>query len=143
MKVDERRATGAFYTLQFYEDVQLLTHNYSLYINLLLQIETIYGKESEKIAKMPEETREQLSNLTQQIRHYANVVYVKYRGLLISASDPKEADVKKYYEEIKNNYVFERKNVEEYVVLVNAYLVSQVMKDLLTSSQQIYSEIYQ
>jgi len=141
MKMDEMKATGAYYTIQFYDDVQQLTHHFSQYRNMLLQIEHNFGVDN--IAKIDESTREQINNTVQTIRHYANVVYVKYKGLVLYAEDERLNEVIETYNKIKTTYVFQIADIEQFVILVNAYLVNKVMKDLLVTSTQIMSGIYE
>lgn len=138
---NEKETTGASYIINFYREVQILTHNYANYTNLLLEVENKYGKEAKNIE--PEVTNI-ITQQTQEVRLGITKTYIQYKSILLGAkiNDENFKELEKAYLEMKTNFVIKRETLEKYIINLNAALVKEVIQTLLTSGENLFKEIY-
>lgn len=139
--MNEQKITASNYIISFYQEVENLTHNHAIYINLLIELKAKYGEKPDA-KKITEEEYNVLSTTVQTVRYYCTKAYIKYNS--ISNQFQKNEDVKKQYDLIKSpsNYLIDSEKLESFVTLMNNIIVDKVIRNLLKSSQDFVSEIY-
>jgi len=140
--VKEEKIVAASYIVSFYQQVDLLTHTYSQYSNLLIELESKYGEQL--IVKMSVEENNLVTQAVQQVRYYCHRCYVQYRCIIENIDKGKKEleDVEKLYEAVKQDFIIVRSNIEKFVIKLNSVLIKSVMKNLLETSQEVLGNIY-
>lgn len=136
MAVNQEQYAAASYILTFYQDIMYLTHNYSIYVNKLIELE-----QKQKEDSIKGEDRDQIIKLMQEIRYYCHQTYIKYESIKKSIGFKDDKKIKKLYEILKSSLSVERNDIEDYVLQLNKLLVKDIIKDLLDTSQTLVSQI--
>ena len=77
MRVDEQKIAGASYILQFYREVEALTHNMAQYKNVMIELETKYIGGAK-----PEEAEKNIMTQTiQTVRYSVIKTFVRYQAI--------------------------------------------------------------
>lgn len=141
-KISEERTTAASFIIGFYEIVVLLKQNYANYLNVMEELQNRYG---ENIDKLEPEDRENLKQIIANTKFYIRQTYIDYTTIHNSTKDKKkENTIEKLYEEIKEDgYVINREKLEKFVLEANMKLAEDIIKDLLKSSADVLSDMYQ
>lgn len=144
----ESQQAGANYIITFFNDIQLLNHTYSQYINLIMELENKYSDE-DVYKTMEENEKQNLNQLVQTLRHYCHKVFIQFKSIYAAVESPDELLNKKndelktiYYEKVRKNYIIKSADIEEFIVNINSVLVTDLIKNLLRTSQDIITEIY-
>ena len=137
--INEEKTAGASYVLNFYQEVASLTHNYANYENLLLELKEKYNGQEEKITI---EERDALKAYCQTLRYYIVKTYIAYSSIVDGIKKAIDPDVKLFSDILKNQYVLKAADLENYVVKLNAFIISDVIKHLLESSNDIIAQLY-
>lgn len=137
----ERETSGAHYIVTFYNNIQQLNHLSSQYDNLLLEFKSKYGDNPDP-KKVSDEERAVLSSVLQNIRHYAKLAYIGYKSIYPTIKKTYSKIIEDAYIHIKEQYVIKKDVLDIYVIELNKILVEDIIRDLLLSSQDIYSQIY-
>jgi len=141
--MDEKKTAGASYILTFYQNVNVMTNDYATYLNLMLELEHRY----KDLDKLQEHEREIMNKTLQIIRHNAHKTYIQYTTIIKNLKNTSDKQTQKEIEEnythIKNTFVIDRTKLEKFVKALNQILVSEVIQNLLESSQELIEDIYQ
>lgn len=137
-KEKEKKSAAASYILNFYREVLTLTSYHSQYLNLLLEIESKY----KEIEKASEAEKLNIQQAIQNVRYYCTQVYIQYRSIANAIKLKENEKIEEIYTKLKTNYVLQRQDVEDYVILLNNLLVEEVIQDLLQSSEQIVKHAF-
>lgn len=137
----EREITAASYIYKFYTEIQTLNHEYSNYLNVMLELEEKYKEGVEKAAI--EEEKVIIKTQLQRVRYSAHQTYIHYQSILSGTKKKVNSDVEKQYKNIKEKFVIDRSELEKYVTAINSVLIEEVIKNLLESSQDLIKELYQ
>ena len=139
-KANEKQIAGASYLLDFYQEVNNLTHHYAQYSNLLIEAKHKYGKE---IDSLDENAKGILVTEVQSVRYYAYRCYIMYETLRPSLKLKKNTKLKEAYDKVKDVYIMKQEELEKFVIALNSVLVQEVIKDLLDTSQALIATVYQ
>lgn len=138
--ISEKDIAGASYIIQFYKEIQQLKGFYADYVNVLLEMENKY-KETDKAS---EEEKDYLKQVIQQIRKLAVLCYISYKSLVSSVKGlKKKTEIEKAYSKIKVNFVIERQDLYKFVTELNNFLLEEIIKNLLETSQNIINDIFE
>jgi hypothetical protein len=141
--MDERKVAGANYIIAFFNEIQLLNHSFSLYVNFIVQLKAKYGEEIDDRA-FAEEDKGHLSELSQNVRHHCHKCFIMYKSIYQSIEKLEfNKEVEKEYNDIKDSYVVGSKELEEFVLVMNKAFVEDVIKNLLLTSQDIMKEVFE
>jgi len=136
----ETKLVGANYILTFYNDINMLNHEYSIYINLLSELKAKHVSIDHGV---DDENKGKLVTALQKIRYYVSKTYVEYRAIFKNVDKLEEdPELKKLYASIFDNFVVRKEDITNYVSILNTALVSDVIKSLLVTSSDIVSNIY-
>lgn len=139
-KVNEKRIAGASYIIGFYENINLLTHNYAQYLNFLIELENKY--KNVDLGKISEQERGVFIQSIQEVRYFAHKCYIMYKTIILPLNIKEDQDINNFYEKIKANYIIDRKDIEMFTVSLNSVLMSNVVQDLIDTSQTLLDSIY-
>ncbi len=137
--LDEKRVAAASYILQFYQEVRNLTTYYVQYNNLLIEIES----KTKSVAELPIEFSTQLTSMAQLLRQSVQVTYIQLTAIGAGIKGKKETktDVEDSYVKIMSSLIFERTDIKKYVEEVNKFLIQGIMQTLLSTSEDLVSQI--
>lgn len=143
MSNNEKKVVGASYIVNFFETISNLNHYFCQYSNLLLEIKTKYSCEDEIVLKnFDDEDKNMLINMVQTLRYYSKMFYIQYNSLFKALKLEEDKQIKTIYGAIAKSYIPVEDNVFKYVTIANSILLNDVVKDLLVSSQSLFSGIY-
>lgn len=140
MNQDEKKITAASYIYQFYSEIQNLNHEYSNYLNIMLELENKYSSNVEKNAS--DEEKNFIKIQIQKVRYSTHQTYIHYLSITKGLNKNPDNKIVKSYDLIKKQFMINREELEKYVTNINAVLVLEVIKNLLESSQDLIQEIY-
>lgn len=137
-KENEEKAAAANYVINFYNEVQQLTHFYATYENLMLELIEKYGNEEQ----IEETEKSVIKQACSTIRYYTTVSFIKYSSIMLKTGENIDKDIEKLYNIIIKTYVVKREDVKNYVVKLNSVLMNTVIKSLLESSSDVIAKLY-
>ncbi len=138
--ISEEKTTAASYILTFYQEVLYLTHNYSMYFNTLTEFKQKYG--SADLTKMGEIEKDNLKNISQQVRYYIHKCYIQYICIAKAAKFKENKEIEEIYTVIKDVLIIDRDKLEKFVIAINRVLIDNVMKGLLETSQDLVEKVF-
>lgn len=138
--ISEEKTAAASYILSFYQEVGNLTTAYAQYQNLMIQFDEQYAGQLE--VKPTDEEQNLLKQTMQNIRFYVNKSYIQYRSIASNRGIKLSKDIQKNHQKINKGFIIERKALKEYTNSMNAFLVKNIMKKLLESSQEVVENIF-
>lgn len=143
-RLDEKRAAGASYILQFYSDVRNLTIALSNYLNSLAEINSKYGDNVETLTKLDDQEKDSFFRIMQTTRQAVIVTYLSIKSISSKIEiDKKETSkLDKYYKDIKLQKVIKADDIENYTIQLNKCLVNDIIQTLLENSQNLIDSIY-
>lgn len=132
--------SSANYVVEFYQLVEVLTGQYSAYMNLLAESKI----KTNNIEEMDEATKAAFQEGVQNIRYYCTTSYVKTRTLLKRAkkTEIKIDQVEKAYKKAIKEYVINSEDLEAYVFLLNDLLAEEVLTEIFESSNTLLQGVY-
>lgn len=140
----EEKKAAANYILTFFSEAGYLTDNYCLYINELVELEAKYpSQELTDLDNISDEEKEKLKNLIRTIRYYIIKTNIMYTTITknITKQDVNQ-EFKELSNKLKNTFLFDRTQLDTYVIEINKFLAETVIKELQETSTQIVSNIY-
>lgn len=137
--ISDERKTASSYVINFYNEIQLLTHHAAQYYNMLSEITYIYGKHVEN---MNEDHKALFSKILQEARYYVHKSYTFYECISENVLTSTDKKIKKLYQSLSENYVMSKEELKEYVKALNNVLITDVMKGLLQSSSDLINDLY-
>lgn len=135
-EISEEKTAAASYILNFYQLVQNLNHNYSAYLNRVIELE-----HAQKAGKAQHEDMHSILELSQNIRYYCTQGYIHYCTIMEGLNKEQDKKVQEKYEAILKQLIINREDIRDYVVALNLVLMKDIIKRLLESSQDILSNI--
>ena len=139
----------ASYIVTFFQELQQLTWQISIYINTLVQIQMRYpkkDKESEaemESTGMDESDQLTLANSIQNVKNFVFMSYVKFNALKPQIPEFKkhEAKIKGFYDKISNEVVPSKKSVEDFAISMNEVFVEGIVGELLGSAGKVLKDL--
>ena len=133
--------TSANYIVEFYQLVEVLTGQYSAYMNLLAESKIKTGT---NVEEMDEATKAAFQEGVQNIRYSCTTSYVKTRTLLKRAkkTEMKLTDVEKTYKKAIAEYVIVSEDLEAYVFMLNDLLAEEVLTEIFENSNSLLQGVY-
>ncbi len=130
---NEERLAASNYIVTFYNQVIQLTSLSSQYHNLLLLFSNKYGSLGKG---MEDIDREALKDSVQNIRYVVQTVYIQLSSLndKVKVDEKEKEELDNLYKSIKNEFIIKREDLEKFVILLNKFLMNNIMKNLLQNS---------
>lgn len=138
--MDERTIAGAQYVYTFYNEVEELTNQTSIYQNLILEFKEKYGLDN--IEKLTDDEKRLLMDTIQKTRYHVNRINFKFNSLKTKLSLDDNPQIKESYDKIKNTLIINRTDLETYTQQMNNILVSSVIEKILQTRESIMEELY-
>lgn len=141
-RVSDEKATASSYIINFYNEIVLLNQYYSLYDNLLIELNAKYGQDG---LVEGGGDKELLFRTVQEVRYHARLAYLQYKSIISSNSTKLVEDVTitNNFERLKKDLIIDSDLLSAFVISLNSVLITEVMKGLLKSSQDIVSNVFQ
>jgi len=137
---DEKRIVGASYILEFARNVILLNSDYSNYLNSMVYLEEKHGQSGGE--GMDDTEKNQTIELNHRVRASCTNLYISYKTLVKVLNEEEDKSIIDSYSSIKTRLIVKKEDIENFVVGLNTFLVQDIVKNLLESSQDIVSSIY-
>ena len=139
---NEKEQAAASYIIEFYQSVQLMTHEHANYVNTLVFLNNKYGDLKDK--RMEDQDDAALKERVQILRH----CYIK--GYLIISSirmalkieNNETKELKELYENIKKDFIIKTEDSEKFVTIMNKHLLSDILNNLVKTSQDFLNKMY-
>lgn len=141
MTTKEQQTAGASYILSFYTEVAGLTHNYAIYLNLLHDIEHKHGQNFNN-DNIDDVKKVELEQTIQTLRYSINKVKIQYISICRAISKKPDEALLKNYIKIQESYIINRDILTEYVTILNAELMAEIIQDLLSTSNKMVNAVY-
>ena len=135
------------YIISFYQEIQSLNHHYALYLNLFSELKIKFHKNDFKNADPI--IRENVAANLQQVRYSCTKCYIAYNSFYKSESfkgiitKEEKEDIDILYKSINDNYMIKLDELIVFVVTFNEFLLNNVVKNLLETSQDVLDSIYE
>lgn len=136
----ETKLAGANYIISFFNDIQNLNHHYSMYCNMLIEVNAKHGINS--IEGLEEYEKNTLIKVSQDLRYYVNKCYIAYVSIHESLEITKSEEIPIVYPKLMNRFIIIREDIEKFVTEINVVLVKKIIRDLLQTSQDIFNDVY-
>lgn len=95
------------------------------------------------MSKMTDHERQVLNQVAQQVRHNAHKTYIQYKTISLNLKIEDSKDINDAYEKIKTQFIIDKDVLEKFVISLNQILVSEIIQNLLETSQDLLNNIYQ
>lgn len=155
-RIDEQKTAGASYIINFYNQIQQLNSLYAQYNNVLFEIESKYGQTEEQLGGVTDEERNVIINIAQQTRYMVHLTYISYISISAGTGDKIDKEIENIYNNIASIQKVEDKSLQKkiapiiiskldlrkYTTQLNAFLVKDIIKKLLETSQELAKDIY-
>lgn len=139
-RINERQAAGASYLLTFYQEIINLTHHYAQYSNLLVEAKNKYG--NKEINEIEDDAKNIIVTEVQSVRYSTYKCYIMYKTIIPSLKLKENKDLLALYNKIKEDYLIKQEDLENFVIALNSVLITEVIKNLLDTSQALVEDIY-
>ncbi len=136
MTDNDKTTVAASYIIDFYQLVNQLLHHTAQYINVLKEME-------QKEGKIDDNEKYNLARASQLVSYYLNVIHPRYIGLCANLNEKPSPTAVSLFKKMDEQYIIHKEDIRKYCEEMNTSLLSQVIKTLLETSQQIVSNIYQ
>lgn len=136
---------GASYILQFFSEVMNMNSYYSNYKRLIQYNENQTSKDtlSSNEGALSEDEIKTLNAVTQNLNYTIDQTYIMSQALSKKIKSFQNDKIKKLYEETNKQQIPLRKNIEEYVIIINQAFVDDIVQKLLINSKEIYNKLQQ
>lgn len=142
MDKDPKKKTADAIVIFFYNNVQALISNYTIYKNILKELGLKYGSDSDSIKAANDGEKATIIEVVARLSESIEKSYINYETLCEALDVEPLADVKGLYEEISEAYVPDNIKVREYITGINKFLVkhvlSQVGSTIMTEVEGLY-----
>jgi len=142
-ETNEKKQAAASYILTFYNQVIQLNDSYSRFLNMLVELDSKYGAEFEKKAEDSEKNA--LIEQSRIVRYVSTNAFIQYRVIRESIeklNDKTQIElIEKQYEAIRDKVIPRRNELQEYVITLNKFLVTNIIQELLTNSSEFIDTI--
>lgn len=141
-QIDEKATAAASYLLTFYKEVQNLKAYYAQYVNIVLEIENRYPN-SEVMKKASDEEKQVIAQAIQNMRSAIIISNTSYNSIALSIKDVKvDKEINAICENIEKSFIPKRDDIKNYVTKLNAFLLKDIIKSLLDTSQTLIENIF-
>lgn len=136
---------GSKYILRFYELIMTLNSQKSILKNLLKELKQTFNttKKIEIDLQIQSQIRQQVTNTTYIIDQIQTIYETLTRTIKLTDQQSKDKkEITKLYEHINTNIIPETKKIDDYTILINDFLISKSLKELLSNSKTIIEDVY-
>jgi len=145
-QVNEQKTAAASFIINFYTLSVNLKDQYAKYENLLIELEAKY--KNVDMSKLEEPDKNNLLTNMQNLRYFIIMSYVDYKTLFdyFTIQDQKlkeDPNITLSIDKLRSQVIIKRQDALDYVIGINRFLLSSVIKKLLESSQDIINGLYE
>lgn len=128
----DNKEAAKSYILTFYENVQMFTRAYAEYCDLIVGMSK----------SLSEEQGEALTIANSQIRQMAIQAEMHYTMMCEQLHITPDKDMPALLEHVQTAQVLERKELRKFCIILNKFVLNQVISSLLETSMQISNEAF-
>lgn len=136
--ISEEKSTAASYIVTFYQEILQLTHYYSLYYNTLMENKAKKQHNSENT----EADINNIAMLIQNLRYLSNKLHIMYGAISIQLKKEKNQVLEEAMMQLNLQYSIDINQMKIIVEQYHVFLMNEIMKTILESSQDIMKNIY-
>lgn len=146
-KPDDKKTTAGRYLINFLEEVNTLSNWNSLYFNLMAEVMFMAQKSSveDYMKEMEQNQKSEFIRQIQETRFYITKTWITLQSmkdvLKIKDDDPKLKELSKLKETLQNEFIMKRADVEQYAILINTFLVKDIIRELLRSNEDLVNKL--
>lgn len=137
---EPEKQTSANFLVNFFNHVENLDHWCALYDNVLRYVENKYGKDH--VDKCDDSDKMSINNAIENVSYYVNRTKTTYDALVMHLKMKPDPKLKALFTELRTSFVMKRETLDEYKKILYSLLVTEVMKNLLESSQSVIDSMY-
>ena len=143
LKNKENKEAGASYIITFYQNVQILNNNISVYKNYLVEFEYSFPTfNKDQDSEIPEGYKQVMFQATQNLRMSINQTYILLSSILKSINKTTEQKkLKKIYDDLGKEFFIDVKKANDYAIQVNQLLLNEIISDLLRTSHDFVKSV--
>jgi hypothetical protein len=138
----EEGVAAASYVLNFNNECMLLTHWSALYFNWLSAVEKRMGGLIGEEPVLEDTELAQFTEIIGQLKYHIELTRMQYAAIISHISKGFPANYEQLIRDIRNSYIIKREQLEEYIIILHKFLLEDVIKGLLRSSQQLIDSLY-
>lgn len=139
--MNEKKLAGANYLISFFNQIQQLNNDSSVYINYINHLNHKYGEDSDDVEKAIDEQEKQfIIQLVQAVRHSARQAFRSYLTIYSVAELKRNKDLEITYRGMIDQFIINRVVLEEFVLMMNKSFLADVIQDLLVTSQDLVKQ---
>lgn len=132
-KKSPEQITGATYIQNYAQQINLLTHYWSIYEMALAKIQ--------KDNQISEEKKQELSTLVDSIKYYSQTLYILHTSIYKHLGKEITQEFTEQYVKIKTDIIPDRTILEKFIVTLHFSLMDNVLKTLLQNSESIINSL--
>jgi len=137
-----KKFAGASYIVLFFQEVATLTHNAALYNNLLVEMQ---NKKTNRDANdspvmLTEIETSTIQELNKVLRGGVYKATIQYKALLKSLNREPPSNLEGLINNIYNNALIPRKDLEDFIIILNEFFVEEIIQHFLESSTSLLQE---
>lgn len=134
---DEQKVAESYYILEFYNQVQAVNNQFSVYRVLGKRLDISYPPD-----KIPEEEQQQAKEQSDNMFYLANLAYISYLSIATEIKDENLEKVKDIFKNLEKQAVLRMDTIEEFTVLLNRFLMKNIVRNLLQRSQDYLADVF-
>ena len=136
----EKKIVAASYVFTFYQSVTIAIDYEAQYRNILVELNVKYSNQ-EVINKLNETEKEALIQSVQLVRFYSRKCWIMYKTLIKPLGIKEDKGLEEAYIKIKDQYVINQDDLENFIIAINQILIDNTIKDLIDNSQNLLEAI--
>jgi len=144
---DDKRSTAGRYLINFLEEVNTLSNWNSLYFNLIAEVQFMAKKNSveDYMKEMEQSQKTEFIRQIQETRFYVTKTWTTLQSmrevLRIKDDDKNMEELTKLKGTIQNDFIIKRDDVERFTILINTFLVNDIIKELLRNNEDLVNSL--
>ena len=138
--INEQRTAAASYIINFYQQTQDLVDYFVSYTNILTEIK--YKYKGIDLSKIEDNDKQTLLVSSQNLRYCIQKIFIQYKTILHTLNKKENKKLTQNYNQIKEHFIMQQSKVENFVIDINIFLMEDIIKQLISSSQELITDIY-
>lgn len=142
-KSTERKHASESYIITFYREVELLTHTYALYKNVLRELKSKYDGSDEGYSALEDNEKLIISQYLAQLRSSLEKSYIQFKTLNKQIQYSDSENLEEYYLQLDTQHMLREKDLQKYILELNLFLASEIMQEFLQNITTDVNSLYE
>lgn len=135
--MNDKKLIEASYITALYQNVGVLTGQYTEYFNISLEIQSKYGIDENTLKNISDDERKSLTESIQRLRMIAMQTYIQYESIRKHTNFNEDSQIQENYKKICTKFFTDPQFIELFVLSLNKFLINDIMQELFDKSQEI------